>query len=77
MKKGWVPSCRLLPSTERSLDVFKKINKFIFLKSMFLEKDKCMLSLICGILKKGTHELIYKTEINRDTDVENKLTVSG
>ena len=28
------------------------------------EKDKYyMLSLICGILKNGTNELIYKTEI--------------
>ena len=28
------------------------------------EKDKYhMISLICGILKKGTNELIYKTEI--------------
>ena len=27
------------------------------------EKDKyCMISLICGILKNGTNELIYKTE---------------
>ena len=31
--------------------------------------------LICGILKKGTSELIYKTEIV--TDVENKLMVTG
>ena len=27
------------------------------------EKDKYHISLICGILKKGTNELIYKTEI--------------
>ena len=26
------------------------------------EKDKYMISLICGILKNGTNELIYKTE---------------
>ena len=33
-----------------------------------------MISLICGILKKGgTNELIYKTRV---TDVENKFTVS-
>ena len=34
--------------------------------------DKYQISLICGILKKDTHELIYKTEINRPTDIENK-----
>ena len=27
------------------------------------EKDKHMISLICGIYKKRTNELIYKTEI--------------
>ena len=27
------------------------------------EKDKYMISLICGIKKNGTNELIYKTEI--------------
>ena len=27
------------------------------------EKDKYMLSLVCGILKNGTNELAYKTEI--------------
>ena len=28
------------------------------------EKDKyCMISLVCGILKNGTNELIYRTEI--------------
>ena len=27
------------------------------------EKDKYMTLLICGIFKKGTNELIYKTEI--------------
>ena len=27
------------------------------------EKDKYMISLICGIFKKATDELIYKTEI--------------
>ena len=27
------------------------------------DKDKYMRSLICGILKNGTNELIYKTEI--------------
>ena len=27
------------------------------------DKDKYMISLICGIFKKGTNELIYKTEI--------------
>ena len=25
------------------------------------EKDKYMISVVCGILKKGTTELIYKT----------------
>ena len=34
-------------------------------------KDKYMISLICGILKNGTNEPIYKTEIV--IDVENKL----
>ena len=39
------------------------------------EKDKYhMVSLICGILKNGTNELIHKTE--RVTDVENKLMVT-
>ena len=28
-----------------------------------MEKDKYMISLIGGILKNGTNELIYKTEI--------------
>ena len=40
-----------------------------------LEKDKYMISLICGIKKKKTNvtnELIYKTE----TDQENKLMVT-
>ena len=27
------------------------------------ERDKYIISLICGILKNGTNELIYKTEI--------------
>ena len=36
------------------------------------EKDKYhIISLICGILKNDTNELIYKTEI--DSDIENKL----
>ena len=35
-----------------------------------------MISLICGILKKDTSELIYKTE-KELTDVENKLMVTG
>ena len=39
------------------------------------EKDKYhMISLICGILKKATNELVYKTEI--ESDVENKLMVT-
>ena len=39
------------------------------------QKDKHhMTSLICGILKKDTNELIYKAEIDRDT--ENKLMVT-
>ena len=38
------------------------------------EKDKYMISLICGTLKKDTNELIYKTE--RLIDIENKLTVT-
>ena len=38
------------------------------------EKDKYMRSLICGILKNGTNELIYKTE--PVTDVENELMVT-
>ena len=29
------------------------------------EKDKYMVSLICGILKNDTNELIYKTQIHR------------
>ena len=33
-----------------------------------------MILFICGILKKGTNELIYKA--NRVTDVENKLMVT-
>ena len=33
-----------------------------------------MISLICGILKKNTTQLIYKT--NRLTDIENKLKVT-
>ena len=38
------------------------------------EKDKYhMLSLMCGIEKQGTNELIYKTEIELQ-NVENKLT---
>jgi len=33
-------------------------------KQSKLEKDKyCMISLICGMLKNGTNELIYVTEI--------------
>ena len=39
------------------------------------EKNKChMISLICGILKNDTNQLIYKT--NRLTDIENKLMIT-
>ena len=39
------------------------------------EKDKYrMISLICGILKNVTNELIYKTKI--DSQTENKLMVT-
>ena len=39
------------------------------------EKDKYrMIFLICGILKNGTNELTYETEIV--TDIENKLMVT-
>ena len=31
------------------------------------EKDKYHISLICGILKNDTNELIYKTEIDSQT----------
>ena len=31
------------------------------------EKDRYMISLICGIYKKSTNELIYKTEIELHT----------
>ena len=31
------------------------------------EKDKYMISLICGILKTNKNELIYKTEIDSQT----------
>ena len=41
------------------------------------QKDKYhMISLKCGIKKKGTNELIYKTEI-RVMDVEVKLMVTS
>ena len=33
-----------------------------------------MISLICGILKNDTNELIYK--IGTDSDIENKLMVT-
>ena len=34
----------------------------------YTEEDKYhMISLICGILKNDTNELIYKTEINSQT----------
>ena len=35
------------------------------------DKDKYIISLIYGIPKKDTNELIYKA--NRSTDIENKL----
>ena len=39
------------------------------------EKDKYhRISLICGNLKNGTNELIYKTET--DSDIDNKLMVT-
>ena len=39
------------------------------------EKDKYhMILLTCGILKKGTNEVIHRTE--RVTDVANKFTVT-
>ena len=39
------------------------------------EKDKYhMISLVCGILKNGTNELIYKIEA--DSDFRNKLRVT-
>ena len=38
-------------------------------------KDKHpMILLVCGILKKDTNELVYRTET--DSDSENKLTVT-
>ena len=39
------------------------------------ETDKYMISLLSGILKKGTYEHIYQTE--RVTDIKNKLMVMG
>ena len=39
-----------------------------------MEKDKYhMISVICGIWKNATNELIYKTD---STDIENKLMVT-
>ena len=37
------------------------------------EKDKYMISLICGILKNDTNELIYKTEIDWQTGKNSRL----
>ena len=38
------------------------------------EKDKCAITYMLHLRKKGTNELIYKTEIV--TDVENKFMVT-
>ena len=52
---------------------WKDYKGIILSKKSQTEKDY-ILSLICGILKKNTTQLIYKT--NRLTDIENKLKVT-
>ena len=39
------------------------------------QKNKYMISLICGILKNDANELIYETETD-SIDIENKLMVT-
>ena len=41
------------------------------------EKDKYMVSLICGILKNDTNELIYKTEIDSQIQKTNLSLPKG
>ena len=41
------------------------------------EKDKYHISLICGILKNDTNELIYKTEIDSQTQKTNLWLPKG
>ena len=47
---------------------------FILSEVSQTEKEKYMIVLICGVFKKGTNELTYKTEIV--TYTENKLMVT-
>ena len=41
------------------------------------EKDKYMILLTCGILKTDTNELIYKTEIDSQTQKTNLWLLKG
>ena len=41
------------------------------------DKDKDMLSLTCGVLKNDTNELIYKTEIDSQTQKANLWLPKG
>ena len=59
----------IMPFAETWIDLETVIQSEISQK----EKNKYhMISLICGIQKHGTNELIYKAEI--ETEVENKFT---
>ena len=49
----------------------------ILCKVSQIEKDKYMILLTCGILKTDTNELIYKTEIDSQTQKINLWLLKG
>ena len=58
-----------LRSIIRSIFILSEISK--------IEKDKYMILLTCGILKTDTNELIYKTEIDSQTQKTNLWLLKG
>ena len=50
---------------------------FILSEISQIEKDKYMILLTCGILKTDTNELIYKTEIDSQTQKTNLWLLKG